>query len=110
VPTFRIAGWVFAVLLLWVAGSAHAAGVLVPDAAWLLDQGQPASREAYLARHPGLTLGYGIGATVLYLIPFAVFVASPFAAAGATLAYIDTEKEALGAVTPEKRPNLAANS
>jgi len=65
---------------------------------------------AFLARHPGLTVGYGIGATVLYLIPFAVFVASPFAAAGATLAYIDTEKEALGAVTPEKRPNLAANS
>ena len=65
---------------------------------------------AFLARHPGLTLGYGIGATVLYLIPFAVFVASPFAAAGATLAYIDTEKEATGAVTPEKRPNLAANS
>jgi uncharacterized protein involved in cysteine biosynthesis len=65
---------------------------------------------AFLARHPGLTLGYGIGATVLYLIPFAVFVASPFAAAGATLAYIDTEKEARGAVTPEKRPNLAANS
>ena len=65
---------------------------------------------AFLARHPGLTVGYGIGATVLYLIPFAVFVASPFAAAGATLAYIDTEKEALGEVTPEKRPNLAANS
>ena len=65
---------------------------------------------AFLARHPGLTVGYGIGATVLYLIPFAVFVASPFAAVGATLAYIDTEKEARGAVTPEKRPNLAANS
>jgi len=65
---------------------------------------------AFLARHPGLTVGYGIGATVLYLIPFAVFVASPFAAAGATLAYIDTEKEALGEVAPEKRPNLAANS
>src|SRR6476646_7746201 len=57
---------------------------------------------AFLARHPGLTLGYGIGASVLYLIPLAVFVASPFAAAGATLAYIDTENEALGAVTPEK--------
>jgi len=65
---------------------------------------------AFLARNPGLTIGYGVGATVLYLIPFAVFVASPFAAVGATLAYIDTEKEALGAVTPEKRQDLAANS
>ena len=37
-PTSRIAGWVFAALLLWVAGSAHASGVLVPNAAWLLDQ------------------------------------------------------------------------
>ena len=37
-PTSRIAGWVFAALLLWVAGSAHAAGVIVPNAAWLLDQ------------------------------------------------------------------------
>jgi uncharacterized protein involved in cysteine biosynthesis len=65
---------------------------------------------AFLARHPGLTVGYGIGAIVLYLIPLAVFVASPFAAAGATLAYLDTEKEALGPVTPEKRQDLAANS
>ena len=37
-PTSRIAGWVLAALLLWVAGSAHAAGVIVPNAAWLLDQ------------------------------------------------------------------------
>jgi uncharacterized protein involved in cysteine biosynthesis len=70
---------------------------------------------AFLARHPGLTVGYGIGATVLYLIPFAVFVASPFAAAGATLAYIDMEKEAPPApapekTTPEKTANVAANS
>jgi len=68
---------------------------------------------AFLARHPGLTVGYGIGATVLYLIPLAVFVASPFAAVGATLAYIDLEK-AENAVpapaAPEKRPNVAANS
>jgi uncharacterized protein involved in cysteine biosynthesis len=66
---------------------------------------------AFLASHPGLTVGYGIGATVLYLIPFAVFVASPFAAVGATLAYIDTEKAvAPAAAAPEKRPNVAANS
>jgi hypothetical protein len=38
VPTSRVAGWVLGVLLLWVAGSAHAAGVVVPTAEWLLDQ------------------------------------------------------------------------
>jgi len=76
---------------------------------------------AFLARHPGLTVGYGIGATVLYLIPLAVFVASPFAAVGATLAYIDLEKAnpekaapaapgTAGSATAEKRPNIAANS
>jgi len=73
---------------------------------------------AFLARNPGLTIGYGVGATVLYLIPFAVFVASPFAAVGATLAYIEIEKAAAPAPapsaappsTPEKTPNAAANS
>src|SRR5262245_44237216 len=66
---------------------------------------------AFLARNPGLTVGYGIGATVLYLIPFAVFVASPFAAAGATLAYIDMEKAVSPqTAAPEKTANLAANS
>jgi uncharacterized protein involved in cysteine biosynthesis len=65
---------------------------------------------AFLARHPGLTFGYGIGATILYLIPFAVFVASPFAAVGATLAYIDMEKTPAPAPTPPKTANVAANS
>ncbi|HMF43611.1 MAG TPA: EI24 domain-containing protein [Polyangia bacterium] len=65
---------------------------------------------AFLARNPGLTIGYGVGATVLYLIPFAVFVAAPFAAVGATLAYIDTEKPAPAAATPAKPSNVAANS
>lgn len=67
---------------------------------------------AFLASHPGLTIGYGIGATVLYLIPFAVFVASPFAAAGATLAYIDLEKAAPPQAPPTvaKSANIAANS
>jgi CysZ protein len=45
----------------------------------------------YLARHPGLTLGYGLGVTLLYLVPFAFVVAPPFAAAGATLAFLDDE-------------------
>jgi uncharacterized protein involved in cysteine biosynthesis len=49
---------------------------------------------AYLATHPGLTLGYGLGSTVLYLIPLAFLVAPPFAAVGATLAYLDAETRA----------------
>ncbi len=47
---------------------------------------------AYLAVHPAQTLGFGIGATVLYLIPFAIFVAPPFVAAGATLAFLESER------------------
>jgi uncharacterized protein involved in cysteine biosynthesis len=46
---------------------------------------------AYLARHPGLTLGYGLGAMLLYLVPAAFVVAPPFAAVGATLAFLDDE-------------------
>ena len=67
---------------------------------------------AFLARHPALTLGYGAGATVLYLIPLAVFVASPFAAVGATLAFIDIEKSPakVPVPAPEKTANVAANS
>jgi uncharacterized protein involved in cysteine biosynthesis len=45
----------------------------------------------YLALHPGLTLGYGLGATVLYLVPLAFVVAPPFAAVGATLAFLDDD-------------------
>lgn len=51
---------------------------------------------AYLFRHPGQTLGYGLGATLLYLIPFAVFVGPPFIAAGATLAFMDAEGRGKG--------------
>jgi uncharacterized protein involved in cysteine biosynthesis len=72
---------------------------------------------AFLARHPAVTIGYGLGATLLYLIPLAVFVAPPFAAVGATLAYIDMEKIEKPAPTPAtpttpaaKGANLAANS
>jgi CysZ protein len=46
---------------------------------------------AYLALNPGQTIGFGAGATLLYLIPLALFVAPPFVAAGATLAYIEAE-------------------
>jgi uncharacterized protein involved in cysteine biosynthesis len=48
----------------------------------------------YLAKHPGLTLGYGLGAYALYLVPLGFLVAPPFAAAGATLAYLDVEARA----------------
>jgi uncharacterized protein involved in cysteine biosynthesis len=46
---------------------------------------------AYLARHPAQTLGFGLGATILYLIPLAIFVAPPFVAAGATLVFLEVD-------------------
>lgn len=55
-----------------------------------------AGKWAYLAKNPGLALGYGLGAYVLYLVPLAFLVAPPFAAAGATLAYLETESRASG--------------
>ena len=56
---------------------------------------------AYLARHPGLTIGYGIGTTLLYLVPLAFVVAPPCAAAGATLAFLDDEaRQAKRAAAP----------
>lgn len=57
---------------------------------------------AYLALHPGQTLGYGLGATILYLVPLAFLVAPPFAAAGATLAFLDDETK------KQKRSTAAA--
>jgi CysZ protein len=44
----------------------------------------------YLLLHPGQTLGYCVGATLLYLVPPAIVVAPAFAAVGATLAFLDT--------------------
>ena len=44
---------------------------------------------AYLALHPGQTIGFGLGATLLYLIPFALFVAPSFVAAGATALFVE---------------------
>jgi CysZ protein len=46
---------------------------------------------AYLARHPAQTIGFGLGSTLLYLIPLAVFVAPPFVAAGATLVFLEAD-------------------
>ena len=46
---------------------------------------------AYLAGHPLQTMAFGLGATLLYLVPLAFFVAPPFVAAGATLAFLESE-------------------
>jgi uncharacterized protein involved in cysteine biosynthesis len=54
----------------------------------------------YLVRHPGLTLGYGLGATVLYLVPLAFIVAPPFAAVGATLAFLDDDNRTRKSTVP----------
>ena len=44
----------------------------------------------YLLVHPGQTLGYCVGATLLYLVPLAIVIAPSFAAVGATLTFLDT--------------------
>lgn len=102
-------------LSLWTAGVGALVGVFL-SAIFLAYDGfdYPLSRRnatfggkwAYLAVHPAQTLGFGLGATLLYLIPFALFVAPPFVAAGATLAFLEGE--------PTKKAvngggNLAAN-
>ncbi len=51
---------------------------------------------AYLATHPAQTIGFGLGATLLYLIPLAMFVAPPFVAAGATQVFLESEKSSAG--------------
>jgi len=103
------------VLSLWTAGIGALAGIML-SAIFLAYDGfdYPLSRRgvtfggkwAYLAVHPAQTLGFGLGATLLYLIPFALFVAPPFGAAGATLAFLDGEAPKK-ATTNE--PKLAAN-
>ena len=60
---------------------------------------------AYLARNPALTLGFGLGTYVLYLVPLAFLVAPPFAATGATLAYLDAESRAAGRKPHPKAQN-----
>jgi uncharacterized protein involved in cysteine biosynthesis len=61
---------------------------------------------AYLATHPVQTLAFGLGSTVLYLVPLAFFVAPPFVAAGATLAFLESEPTEKVAVNPA---HLAGN-
>lgn len=50
----------------------------------------------YLALHPAQTIGYGLGATVFYLIPLALVIAPPFTAVGATLVFLETEGRSRG--------------
>ncbi len=49
-----------------------------------------AGKWKYLALHPGQTLGYCLGASLLYLIPLGALMAPAWAAVGATLAYLET--------------------
>ena len=51
-----------------------------------------AAKWKYLLVHPGQTLGYCVGATLLYLVPLALFIAPAFAAVGATLAFLDSSE------------------
>jgi uncharacterized protein involved in cysteine biosynthesis len=60
-----------------------------------------AAKWKYLLVHPGQTLGYCVGATLLYLVPLAIVVAPAFAAVGATLAFLDTDGDTdLGTASP----------
>jgi CysZ protein len=49
---------------------------------------------AYMLRHPALTVGYGLGTYLLYLVPLAFVVAPPFAAVGATLVFLEDQSRA----------------
>jgi uncharacterized protein involved in cysteine biosynthesis len=64
-----------------------------------------AQKWGYLARSPGQTIGFGLGATILYLIPLAMFVAPAFTSVGATLAYLDTEARAEAKAAARKKPD-----
>jgi CysZ protein len=67
---------------------------------------------SYLARHPVQTIGFGAGATVLYLIPLALFVAPAFSGVGATLCYLESAEStapAAGSQSPEKSRQPAGN-
>jgi uncharacterized protein involved in cysteine biosynthesis len=96
------------VLSLWTAGIGAIAGVALAGLFIAYDGfDYPLSRRgasfgkkwAYLATHPVQTIGFGMGATLLYLVPFALFIAPSFVAAGATALFVEgggDEKVALG--------------
>jgi uncharacterized protein involved in cysteine biosynthesis len=54
----------------------------------------------YIALHPAQSLGYCLGASLLYLFPLAVVVAPPFAAVGATLTFLAAEPSGPEAPVP----------
>ena len=91
------------VLSLWTAGIGAIAGLALA-ALFIAYDGfdYPLSRRgasfgkkwAYLALHPAQTVGFGMGATLLYLVPFALFVAPSFVAAGATLVFVEPKRQA----------------
>ncbi len=56
----------------------------------------------YLASHPGQTLGYCVGASLLYLVPLMALLAPGFAAVGATLAFLDADGVMDRAVRPDR--------
>ena len=58
--------------------------------------GAPASARsgATCSRTRRRRLGSALGATLLYLVPLALFVAPPFVAAGATMVFVESEGEA----------------
>ncbi len=95
---YALAMLVAFVLSLWTAGIGAIAGVALAGLFIAYDGfDYPLSRRgasfgkkwAYLALHPAQTVGFGMGATLLYLVPFALFIAPSFVAAGATLAFVE---------------------
>jgi CysZ protein len=91
------------VLSVWTAGFGAIAGLALAGLFIAYDGfDYPLSRRgasfgkkwAYLLKHPAQTIGFGAGATLLYLVPFALFVAPPFVAAGATMVFMESEGEA----------------
>ncbi len=58
----------------------------------------------YIALHPAQTLGYCLGASLLYAIPLAIVVAPSFGAVGATLAYLITMPPSSPSPPTEKGP------
>jgi uncharacterized protein involved in cysteine biosynthesis len=63
----------------------------------------------YLALHPAQTIGYGLGATVFYLIPLALVVAPPFTAVGATLVFLETESRSRGKENRKRKGKAQAD-
>lgn len=65
-----------------------------------------AGKWRFLASHPGLALGYGVGASLLYLFPLSLFFAPAFCAAGATVAFLEGEKTEERETKPDEKSPL----